>query len=373
MSGRLSSSAFRLGLRALRRLPAGMAYGLVEPTARLMVRRDKGGVPRLRANLDRAVAPGHGLEALTRAGMASYLRYWVECVRLQDWTPEMIDGSVRAVGTEPVLAELEAGRGVVCGLAHQGNWDLAGAWGCRNLAPVTTVAERLEPAELFQAFLEFREGLGMTVLALGDEGVFRDLYRAVKVGALVPLLMDRDLTGTGVPVDLFEREASFAGGPAALAEATGALLFPVSISYEQAPVNLRTGPESGYRTVITFHPAVPPSTAEQRGDRIAERTQACADALAAGIAAAPQDWHMLQRVFVEDLDPGRRSHHRGLGPEPEDEAAGGRSRLARAVGTTRGHRPDRNLRRAASAEHQHTGDVHVEDRPEPTSRTGADP
>ena len=32
-------------------------------------------------------------------------------------------------------------------------------------------------------------------------------------------------------------------------------------------------------------------------------TQACADALADGIRAHPQDWHMLQRVFVADLVP----------------------------------------------------------------------
>jgi KDO2-lipid IV(A) lauroyltransferase len=32
-------------------------------------------------------------------------------------------------------------------------------------------------------------------------------------------------------------------------------------------------------------------------------TQACADALAEGIREHPQDWHMLQRVFVADLVP----------------------------------------------------------------------
>jgi KDO2-lipid IV(A) lauroyltransferase len=32
-------------------------------------------------------------------------------------------------------------------------------------------------------------------------------------------------------------------------------------------------------------------------------TQACADALARGITVHPQDWHMLQRVFVADLLP----------------------------------------------------------------------
>ena len=297
------SSVLKSALRAVRGLPAGMAYGLASPAARALVRRNRGGVPRLRANLERIGVPADVLQAMVRAGMTSYARYWIECVRLQDWTEEMITGSVRVAGDGPVRAELDAGRGVVCGLAHQGNWDLAGAWATTGLRPVTTVAERLRPADVYQAFLAFRQSLGMTVLTLGDDGVFVELVRAVRAGALVPLLMDRDLTGTGVHVDFFGRRASFAGGPAALAETTGALLFPVSINYEQASVNLTTGPESGYRTVITFHPPVPPSTADERAARISERTQACADALAAGIKAAPQDWHMLQRVFVEDLDP----------------------------------------------------------------------
>ena len=33
-------------------------------------------------------------------------------------------------------------------------------------------------------------------------------------------------------------------------------------------------------------------------------TQACADALGAAIREHPQDWHMMQRVFVDDLDRG---------------------------------------------------------------------
>jgi lauroyl/myristoyl acyltransferase len=29
-------------------------------------------------------------------------------------------------------------------------------------------------------------------------------------------------------------------------------------------------------------------------------TQRCADAFAKGIAAHPQDWHMLQRIFLDE-------------------------------------------------------------------------
>ncbi len=42
-----------------------------------------------------------------------------------------------------------------------------------------------------------------------------------------------------------------------------------------------------------------------RQDRVRALTQAWVDDLAAGIDRAPQDWHMLQKVFVADLDPTR--------------------------------------------------------------------
>lgn len=32
-------------------------------------------------------------------------------------------------------------------------------------------------------------------------------------------------------------------------------------------------------------------------------TQALADAYASGIAEHPEDWHMLQRLWLEDLEP----------------------------------------------------------------------
>jgi len=34
-------------------------------------------------------------------------------------------------------------------------------------------------------------------------------------------------------------------------------------------------------------------------------TQQCADALGAAVREHTADWHMLQRVFVDDLDPER--------------------------------------------------------------------
>jgi len=206
---------------------------------------------------------------------------------------------VRVVGDAPVRAELAAGRPVVCFLGHLGNWDTAGAWGTREIAPVVTVAERLKPEEVYAEFLAFRESLGMTILPLtGGGDVFAQLRSHVTQPVLVPLLADRDLTARGIEVDLCGHRARVAAGPAALALATGAALHPVSIHYELVP-----GSAWHRRIVITFHDRVCDPARGRTRDRAIAMTQSCLDALGGAIREHTEDWHMLQRVFVEDLSP----------------------------------------------------------------------
>lgn len=266
------------------------------------------GVRRLEANLAR-VRPGldpRALRRLSRAGMRSYLRYYGEALTLPALRPEQVRARVRLVGGEPLRAVLAGDGSAVLALGHCGNWDLAGAFAALELRPVTTVAERLEPPELFERYVELRSAVGMNVLPLdAGGGVFRALVRAVRGdGALVALLADRDLTSHGVEVELFGRPARVAAGPAALSLATGAPLFPTSCHYERLRGARRRAARSRWGIVLTVAPAVVAPEGE-RGAQVAAMTQAWVDALAADIARHPQDWHMLQRVFAEDLDPGR--------------------------------------------------------------------
>ncbi|PID54509.1 MAG: phosphatidylinositol mannoside acyltransferase [Micrococcales bacterium] len=286
----------------VRRLPARAAYRLADAAAPVVVRRGGRGVQRLRANLGR-VAPQRSpaqLDQLTNEAMRSYLRYYVDIFRLPDWTAQQIAAGVRTEGLEALRAEVDSGRGVVAGLSHQGNWDLVGAWGVQQLGPLTTVAERLEPAQVYDAFLRFRTGLGMQILPLGQEGLFGTLVANLRAGHIVPLLMDRDLTSTGLQVDLLGHPARMAKGPAMLADVTGRSLFPVSTFYERIPDGTAGPFGSGYRLVLKIHPPVPPPVGN-RDARVLAATQACADALGQDIAEHPQDWHMLQRVFSADL------------------------------------------------------------------------
>lgn len=302
--GWLTVRAYFAGWRLVRLLPERAAYRLFDLVADQAWRRRGPSVSRLEANLARVRPDARPAELrqLSRAGLRSYLRYYCDAFRLPGWSPERLVGTVRTVGDGPVRAELAAGRSVVMFLGHLGNWDHAGAWSTTQLHQVTTVAERLRPEELFAAFLAFRERLGMRIVPLTGSDVFRTLLVAVRGGgAFMPLLADRDLSRGGVEVTFFGEPARMAAGPAALAVATGAALYPVSIHYERRPG--RRGARHGI--VITWHDRVHPPAAGRRGEQVAAMTQQCADALAGAIAEHPEDWHMLQPVFVADLDPSR--------------------------------------------------------------------
>ncbi|MGB7447559.1 MAG: phosphatidylinositol mannoside acyltransferase [Ornithinimicrobium sp.] len=302
-------AAFRLGWRGVRLLPGSVAYRLFDIGALISHRRGGADVRAMRANYARArpeLSPAQ-LDHLVQAGMRSYLRYWCDVFRLPDRSPAELAGLVRCENDDAVRADVTAGRGQVLFLGHLGNWDTAGAWATSHLAPVTTVAERLRPEELYAEFLAFRVRLGMTILPLtGESAVFGRLVRAVRAGAFVPLLADRDLTHTGVQVKFCGHEARMASGPAALAVSTGAPLRPVAVHYEHRP-GRRPGP-SAYRIVIAFGSQVADPVDGTTKERVQAMTQGCADFLTASVRRHTEDWHMMQPVFsVREDDPTGRS------------------------------------------------------------------
>jgi lauroyl/myristoyl acyltransferase len=289
-------AGYLLAWRVVRLLPERLAYRLGDAVADAVLRRDGRGVARLRANLQRVAprADAAASEGLLREAVRSYLRYWVDAFRLPDWDDRRVVDHVGVDGDGPVRAALAEGRGVVCALAHLGNWDHAGAWSHRRLAPVTTVAERLRPTAVYDRFVAFREALGIRVLAHDDPDVVPELVRVLRAGGFVPLLADRDLSRRGTVVDLAGVPAHLATGPAVLAGRTGALLVPVGITYRPD----RRSP-SGYGLHIRFHPPVP-VTDDSRAS-VTTATAAVAQALGRSIRRSPADWHMLQRVFAADV------------------------------------------------------------------------
>ena len=302
LGGAAETWAYRAAWKLVQWLPARVAYGGFDRVADVMVRRNGLSVQRLRSNYAR-VRPELAdaeLDDLVARGVRSYLRYWCDAFRLPRQTSADLVAGIRLTGhADEARRVLAAGEPLILFLGHLGNWDHCGAWATEHFAPVTTVAERLEPEAVFEEFVAFRESLGMRILPLtGGDDTYGQLRTAIERGGFVPLLADRDLTSHGVEVSLLGHRIRAATGPARLALETGAALFPLAVTYEQVP-------GGRWRVVPRFGRQVQAPEGVDHAEQVRVMTQGCIDDLGSTIREQTQDWHMMQRIFLDDLDPAR--------------------------------------------------------------------
>jgi phosphatidylinositol dimannoside acyltransferase len=300
LKDRLANAGYGLGWSVVCRLPESWAQSAFRFFADLAWRRQGPGVQVLEGNLCRVIgsgAPGGQLRGLSRQVMRSYARYWLEVFRLPVMPAGRLLEGMHVTGHIRTIFEYPAaGRGVILALPHMGNYDLAGAWLiAKGAGSVTVVAERLQPESVYDRFVAFREGLGVEVLPAsgGMSNAFGILVQRLRAGKTVGLVCDRDVTGRGMEVEFFGEKARMMGGAAALAVQTGAALVPVILWFE------------GNQWGAHVHAEIPVPAEGDGEQQAAAMMQEVARLFEAGARAHPQDWHMLQRVFVADLDPGR--------------------------------------------------------------------
>lgn len=280
--------AFRAAWRVVPVIPERWAAPVVRLLADLAWLRNGPGVRRLQANLARVTAVDPASDQarrLARDGMRSYARYWRELFAISAWDAQELARRVRVEDVDVLDRALAGGAGVIIVAAHCGNWEAPAALLAPRMGGATTVAERLRPEELFQAFCRVRERFGLEILphAGGERPAFQVLRERLEQGRVVALVSDRDLGRRGVPVTFFGETARMAGGAASLALATGAPILAAECFYEERGA------------VARFHAL----HAEQE-DTVETLTQRMADLFATFIAAHPADWHMLQRVWIEE-------------------------------------------------------------------------
>ena len=205
-------------------------------------------------NLRRVLGPevdGPAMRVWARRSFRAYARYWVEGARLGSTpTSEVMRHMFVDEGFEHLADGMASGRGVVLALPHLGSWEYGGAFLYGSGYPMTAVAERIEPPEVFDFFVAQRAAMGLTVVPLDGEsgGV---LMRTLRGGGLVGLLCDRDLNATGIDVEFFGEKTTMPAGPATLALRTGAVLTTAGVY---------TGPGRDHHAVV----GVPIDTARDR-------------------------------------------------------------------------------------------------------------
>lgn len=287
MKENLSAYIYFAGWRIVRWLPENAAYSLFFRVADFLVKRNGKSVQRLRLNLSRTKPDltALDLELLVADAMRSYMRYWCDTFRFPDWSQQRVVSTVSVTNEHLLMNAIAAKTGVIVALPHAGNWDHAGAYFCAKGVRLVTVAERLKPEKLFLKFLSYRQSMGMEVLPL-DGRVLDTLSQRLNEGALVALVADRDLSRSGIEVDFFGGPARMPAGPGLLALRTDAPLITAFVSYTYSGIH------------IDFNTVVFPSSGSE-SEMVQEIVQMTAKQFESGISKVPQDWHMLQRIWVD--------------------------------------------------------------------------
>lgn len=226
--------------------------------------------------------PQGELAELTTRAMGSYARYWAESFKLPRLDPRTIDDGFSFENLEYILEARDAGIGPIVVLPHLGGWEWAAAWLARVAElPVTAVVEALEPADLFEWFVELRSAIGINVVPVGPRAA-ASVSKAVKDRHVVCLVADRDVSGSGVPVQLFGAQTTLPAGPAVLARRLGAPVLPTAVYFRRHDRFCRVGEPLD----------VSPREATLREDVI-RITQEIAWVFEDLIRHAPDQWHVL--------------------------------------------------------------------------------
>jgi lauroyl/myristoyl acyltransferase len=294
--------AIRAGSLAAAVLPGPVARGVAEGIGTVAARLPAGvgswpGLERRRRlvarHLQRVYGPelrGRALDQRVTETFSSYARYWAESLRLPHLRPGQIRAGVSYRGFEHLRSAQAAGRGTILALPHLGGWDWAGSDLALSGHHTSVVVEALEPPDVFDWFVAFRERLGMQVIPTGP-GAALACSRALAANHLLCLLSDRRVGGAaGVEVDFFDERTELPAGPVTLALRTGAALLPCAVYFDMGP---------------TSHLGLiqPPLRLERAGrlrDDVQRGTQLLALQLEALIRRAPTQWHLVQPNWPSD-------------------------------------------------------------------------
>jgi len=180
-------------------LPEKTAYQLANFVSDQILRKNGKGIQRLRSNYKRVVPSisNSALEALTKEGMRSYLRYWFDTFRLNKWSKSRIIETTFVVRENLLRDPIETKKGCIIALPHAGNWDHAAAYFCSTGIPITAVVERLKPEAIFKKFLAYRQSIGIEAISHREKTI-PILMERLNQGKLVALVADRDMSRYGI-------------------------------------------------------------------------------------------------------------------------------------------------------------------------------
>jgi KDO2-lipid IV(A) lauroyltransferase len=248
------------------------------------------------ANAKWLLGVGAGLSerrALGRAVMGSFYDFLLDLGRCRGMSGDELAAEAESVeGLEGYREVRALRRGAIVLTAHLGSFEV-GAAGLRRREPRVHVVFRRDPMDLFETLRsEQRRRLGV-IEASVEEGwmMWVGLRDALLADEVVMMQGDRLMAGQrGMDAPFLGGHIAVPTGPARLALATGAPIVPV-FSIRGASGRIR----------VVLEPAVWVEPGPDPGAAVERATLAVTRAVERHVAAHPEQWLMIRRVWREDL------------------------------------------------------------------------
>jgi phosphatidylinositol dimannoside acyltransferase len=174
-----------------------------------------------------AATDPRALERLVRSAFRHNARYYLEVARTPAIKPGDLDRRLIVETPEVVDAAFAtAGAMIFIGL-HFGAIELPALFLAGRIGGAVAPMETIDDEALQAWFVRTRGAVGIRIVGLREAR--RELLAALRAGTQVGLVGDRDLTGGGMPVELFGAPARLPLGPAMLAVESGAPAYVVGV------------------------------------------------------------------------------------------------------------------------------------------------
>ncbi len=220
------------------RLPAWLAYGLARAIGTLVYYLHPPTRNAVAHNQKRALgsrATPAAIAISTRRALQNLVKVYIDEFRIPSLSGDDLKAAVDIYGMELFEEARARGKGVILATAHFGAPSLVGQLLAVLGYPTTVVVEHLQPEALFEFVTSLRSSHGLKMIPLDKPliGLIRTLR---KENGVVGLVVDRNVTGTGVRLPFMGEELIAADGAVQLARRTGA---PIVVAFCRRKNNRR--------------------------------------------------------------------------------------------------------------------------------------
>lgn len=269
------------------KIPPRLGYGLFARIGDLFYRLDQRGRSVVEDNMRHVLgpdAPPAILSDKVRTVFQMQAYNYFDLFRLPAMTREEIEARTIVHNWEYLERALDQGQGVIVVSAHFGNVDvLLQIIGLRGVE-CTLLVERLEPERLFEYVVKLRGRFAGTLVPVGSP--LKPIFRALRRGEVVPLVFDRDVTGSGIPIEFFGDEGMLPDGYAKLSRHTGA---PIVVAF-----GLRL---PDHHLAVRLTPPLVPIRTDNRAADVKAIMHRVLDTAEAYISQHPEQWTLFRPIW----------------------------------------------------------------------------